>query len=1162
MANIESNTLLDKLNEINSIKNRTRQALIDVGGGDYINEQSLFSEFPAVIKQLFSDTKSANQLCEYILNGGSLDDIISGDKVKFSQFVPYLVKFQQNKSLLVNNLRLKGVECSIEESLESLLGKILNINGGEPSPEPSPGPDPEGLLFSTIVNRGDYSLKFDAIDLGETLEENGTKHYKIRYRMTNTSSSSYDGVIIKVVFLSNGLTDYYNDNNIGSGSSYEADILYDEDNYTFAKNDLVNNNVSVFFDLLEYCTPIDFTLSGDPIGYNNLEISGTRYISSYLGITYVATNTVENPQELPGRVALCFINNEYNNYGLIFNEEIYYGGYNILIYDSNETTELFLCNYDEDLNGSEWSYDTFYCLYLDYNNSFDSQMHRNVYTGNNTNISMYYDIMKINNVGVYVRHTMQTNDETGIPYSHVELSQMYLDINDSEYNLNTSKDIPNRPKFKIRQLFKFDDSNAINSCYMTFDEVVSIDPETSHVRLIKSQILSKDGVKLRYKIIDYGIDSDNYYTIRREISNLTNNEIKHLIIAEEYSISNSSYVDLIRNGTVYPENHWFNYNIYGGNYDGVNLQGYSQASYHEQIEQLNSITSLYLITDKDYIKRSHSLDTSIVGYNGYTEEVGLYYSEGLNFTIINYASYNTSDPQSYGNMYVENGLNILAIDLNNQKHKYITSFNNGSNISLRSKYDRLYEGNYLNYIVFLAQYDDYNYNYGTYDDAYNAYMKYYGKNYNNYIFSDYSGTNTYSYTTLENVSNVYDLNNTQSIAIVDKGNNTIKAIPIHSNSGINTMYASKINISNNSYLVSSIEEAEIVLPDAETYNKIKNKEYSVIYDTLEESSKIAISTSGGDFYNYILNKTTASASEKYYWRCQNLGGIFVRAKYNIDSSFEGLSYVATYHNDSKNNKVYENTLKTYINKGNTREIYKTAYFSNMSDNSFIEFKLFGDVYDNDKATLSNYIDTESNIHNFSYWYFANTNGGVPNAEFIRELEPNKSGLLMVTTTPSTGKTEYYVEIFHKFYTDSTDCIIAYNEGYNTMTITRSSDRSSTLLGSGSSGLSKYNNFKENYTIDFLDNCNHKSWTTNDITAELYKCTNTNTLVLKYSNSDSASFSKIYLKDANGETKMTAYSGNISSSKLYNWTLTNSADMSKYNSIEEAFNDIANIEIAS
>ena len=77
-----------------------------------------------------------------------------------------------------------------------------------------------------------------------------------------------------------------------------------------------------------------------------------------------------------------------------------------------------------------------------------------------------------------------------------------------------------------------------------------------------------------------------------------------------------------------------NYNIYGGNYDGVNLQGYSQASYQEQIEQLNSITSLYLITDEDYIKRSHSLDTGIIGYNGYTEEVGLYYSKDLNFTIV------------------------------------------------------------------------------------------------------------------------------------------------------------------------------------------------------------------------------------------------------------------------------------------------------------------------------------------------------------------------------------------------------------------------------------------------------------------------------------------------------------------------------------------------
>ena len=46
MANIESNTLLEKLTQINSIKNRLRQSIVNIGGGDYITEQSPFAAFP------------------------------------------------------------------------------------------------------------------------------------------------------------------------------------------------------------------------------------------------------------------------------------------------------------------------------------------------------------------------------------------------------------------------------------------------------------------------------------------------------------------------------------------------------------------------------------------------------------------------------------------------------------------------------------------------------------------------------------------------------------------------------------------------------------------------------------------------------------------------------------------------------------------------------------------------------------------------------------------------------------------------------------------------------------------------------------------------------------------------------------------------------------
>jgi len=128
MANIESNTLLEKLTEINIIKNRLRTIIKDIGGGDYITDESPFASFPRALNMTFSDIKNVVRLLEFITYGGDLEAISEKDNLKYVDTLPYITEIQSCKSQLVDNLRVKGVYADTTESLASLINKILEIN--------------------------------------------------------------------------------------------------------------------------------------------------------------------------------------------------------------------------------------------------------------------------------------------------------------------------------------------------------------------------------------------------------------------------------------------------------------------------------------------------------------------------------------------------------------------------------------------------------------------------------------------------------------------------------------------------------------------------------------------------------------------------------------------------------------------------------------------------------------------------------------------------------------------------------------------------------------------------------------------------------------------------------------------------------------------------
>lgn len=125
MANIESNTLLEKLSEINDIKNRIRQMIINIGGKEYIDENTPFSQFPAVLSSMYSDIVNLDRLSEYLVYGGDLSEIAEKDDLSSLDLLPYISKMQDNKQKLVDNLRTIGIEASLDESFESLVNKVL-----------------------------------------------------------------------------------------------------------------------------------------------------------------------------------------------------------------------------------------------------------------------------------------------------------------------------------------------------------------------------------------------------------------------------------------------------------------------------------------------------------------------------------------------------------------------------------------------------------------------------------------------------------------------------------------------------------------------------------------------------------------------------------------------------------------------------------------------------------------------------------------------------------------------------------------------------------------------------------------------------------------------------------------------------------------------------
>ena len=277
MANIESNTLLEKLTQINSIKNRLRQSIVNIGGGDYITEQSPFAAFPRALNRTFSDIKNTSRLLEYIVNGGDLNDIAEKEKLTYIDVLPYINDIQTSKQTLVDNLRVKGVLSSVDETLESLVNKVLRIEGGSGTTEE--------IIYSTTLSYHEYTIQYDVVALSNTKE--------LKFGITNKSGVDIPGIILKDVVSSTGNSNIFSMPYVIHDGEYQFLINgYDDEYFETMSNRYKDNEIIAQFDTIDYCDTYSSELFLNKIGYNDdIRQLVTIYSSSYLGANTSITRT-------------------------------------------------------------------------------------------------------------------------------------------------------------------------------------------------------------------------------------------------------------------------------------------------------------------------------------------------------------------------------------------------------------------------------------------------------------------------------------------------------------------------------------------------------------------------------------------------------------------------------------------------------------------------------------------------------------------------------------------------------------------------------------------------------------------------------------------------------------------------------------------------------
>ena len=123
--NEESQSLYEKLEEINEIKHKIKQAIIDIGGNAYIDDDTLFRLYPDAIYSIHSDLVNICTILNNVLNGGS--EPVEESGLEFTDVIKYAQGLYTEKQKLVDYMNTAGVPVTINDSMDTLIEKLPQI---------------------------------------------------------------------------------------------------------------------------------------------------------------------------------------------------------------------------------------------------------------------------------------------------------------------------------------------------------------------------------------------------------------------------------------------------------------------------------------------------------------------------------------------------------------------------------------------------------------------------------------------------------------------------------------------------------------------------------------------------------------------------------------------------------------------------------------------------------------------------------------------------------------------------------------------------------------------------------------------------------------------------------------------------------------------------
>ena len=177
-------TLLEKLQYILSNKELIKKAIKDIGS-ETISDDTLFKDYSSEIMKIHSSIVEVCKMLYFLVYGGDINEV-RVEEPTIKDTIPYIQQLSKAKSLLVDNLVLKGINSSVTEEFLDLIDKILLIDSSTPSggidtnyvatmldningevipkddPEPEPEPSEQVLFEKELYNntlKAEYIVK-------------------------------------------------------------------------------------------------------------------------------------------------------------------------------------------------------------------------------------------------------------------------------------------------------------------------------------------------------------------------------------------------------------------------------------------------------------------------------------------------------------------------------------------------------------------------------------------------------------------------------------------------------------------------------------------------------------------------------------------------------------------------------------------------------------------------------------------------------------------------------------------------------------------------------------------------------------------------------------------------------------------------------------------